>query len=180
MEYVFNTPSHHRVHHGIDPRCIDRNYGGMLIVWDRVFGSFETEGSTVHYGTVKPLASFDPLWANLALWAHLVAVARKTRRLRDKVAIFVAPPEWLPEDHGGPVVVPPVSPNRRLFDPPVSLGTSALAGAALVASTVALVLFLDAQPTLSMPAMLGTLVAVVLLLTALGRALDRGERAATP
>jgi alkylglycerol monooxygenase len=180
LEYVLNTPSHHRVHHGIDPQYIDRNYGGMLIVWDRLFGSFEEEGATVHYGTVKPLASFDPLWANLSVWAKLGAIAAKTSRLRDKVAIFLAPPEWLPSDHGGPVVVPPVAPERRLFDPHASRGTTFLAAGALAASTVALVLFLDAQASLGMPTILGTLAAVVAVLTLAGRALDRGERAVAP
>jgi alkylglycerol monooxygenase len=172
LEYVLNTPSHHRVHHGIDPQYIDKNYGGMLIVWDRLFGSFEEEGATVHYGTVKPLSSYDPLWANLAVWAQLAKIAARTERFVDKVAIFFAPPEWLPADHGGPVVVPPVSPERRLFDPHASRGAQVLAGAALTAGTVALVWFLEVQSSLPMAALLGALAFAVLVLTVAGRALD--------
>ena len=103
---MLNTPSHHRVHHGVNPRYIDRNYAGILIIWDRLFGSFEPEGKEPVYGIVKPLGSFNPLWANVHYWAEMASMARRTRRLRDKVAAFVAPPEWRPADLGGPIVVP--------------------------------------------------------------------------
>ncbi|MDB4965462.1 MAG: uncharacterized protein JWN44_1151 [Myxococcales bacterium] len=106
LELVLNTPSHHRVHHGVNPRYIDRNYAGILIIWDRLFGTFEPEGKEPIYGLVKPLGSFNPLWANLHYWSEMASMARRTRRLRDKLAAFVAPPEWRPADLGGPVVVP--------------------------------------------------------------------------
>jgi sterol desaturase/sphingolipid hydroxylase (fatty acid hydroxylase superfamily) len=106
LEWVLNTPSHHRVHHGVNPRYIDRNYAGVLIIWDRLFGTFEPEAKEPIYGLVKPLGSFNPLWANVHYWAEMASMARRTRRLRDKVAAFVAPPEWRPADLGGPVVVP--------------------------------------------------------------------------
>ncbi|VDM82177.1 unnamed protein product [Strongylus vulgaris] len=64
LEYFFNTPSSHRVHHGRNPYCIDRNYGGTLIIWDRLFGTYEAErkGEEIAYGLVTPVASFDQLW----------------------------------------------------------------------------------------------------------------------
>jgi len=106
LEWVLNTPSHHRVHHGIDPRYIDKNYAGILIVWDRLFGTFEAEAGEPVYGTVTPLRSWNPVWANLDVWAGLVAAARRTGRLRDAVQLFLRPPEWRPADLGGPVVIP--------------------------------------------------------------------------
>ncbi len=106
LEWFMNTPSHHRVHHGVNPRYVDRNYAGVLIVWDRLFGTFEPEGAEPIYGLVKPLGSFDPLWANLHRWVEIGSMARRTRRLRDKLYAWLAPPEWRPTDLGGPVIVP--------------------------------------------------------------------------
>jgi sterol desaturase/sphingolipid hydroxylase (fatty acid hydroxylase superfamily) len=106
LEWVLNTPSHHRVHHGVNPRYVDRNYGGILIIWDRLFGTFEPEGAEPVYGLVKPLASFNPLWANVQYWVQMASMARRTGRLGDKLRAFIAPPEWRPADLGGPVTVP--------------------------------------------------------------------------
>lgn len=106
VEWVLNTPSHHRVHHGVNPRYVDRNYGGILIIWDRLFGTFEPEAAEPVYGPVKPLGSFNPLWANLHYWVQMAELARGSRRFADKLRALVAPPEWRPADLGGPVVVP--------------------------------------------------------------------------
>jgi len=61
LEWIFNTPSHHRVHHGSNPQYIDRHYGGVLIIWDRLFGTFEAEQDTVVYGLTNNVNSFNPL-----------------------------------------------------------------------------------------------------------------------
>lgn len=109
LEWVLNTPSHHRVHHGINPKYIDRNYAGIFIVWDRMFGSFQEEEEEPAYGTVKPLSSWNPLWANVEQWIHIGRMARATRRWRDKLAVWFMPPEWRPADQGGPVRIPETS-----------------------------------------------------------------------
>jgi alkylglycerol monooxygenase len=109
LEAFLNTPSHHRVHHGIDPRYIDTNYAGIFIVWDRLFGTFTPEQGEPVYGTVKPLASFNPFWANLEPWVQMARMARRARRLRDKLYVWIAPPEWRPADLGGVVTIPEVS-----------------------------------------------------------------------
>lgn len=64
LEYILNTPSHHRVHHGRNPYCIDKNYAGVLIIWDRMFGTFESEkkDEQIAYGLVHPVNSFDPIY----------------------------------------------------------------------------------------------------------------------
>ena len=111
LEWVLNTPSHHRVHHGVNPRYVDRNYAGVFIVWDRLFGTFEPEGDEPVYGLVKPLGSFSPLWANVHRWVEIASMSRRTRRLGDKLYAWLAPPEWRPADLGGPVVVP--EPERQ-------------------------------------------------------------------
>jgi sterol desaturase/sphingolipid hydroxylase (fatty acid hydroxylase superfamily) len=115
IEWIFNTPSHHRVHHGIDPAYIDKNYGGIFIVWDRVFGTFTEEVDEPSYGTVKPLSSWSPIWANLEIWARCAGIARRTARWRDKIWIWLAPPEWMPADLGGPVTIPEVDREKRVL-----------------------------------------------------------------
>lgn len=98
FEYIFNTPSHHRVHHGCNPEYIDRNHAGTLIIWDRMFGSFEPERAEVIYGVTKPLKSWNPIWANLHYYIELGEVAAKTKRWRDKFLIWIMPPHWRPAD----------------------------------------------------------------------------------
>ena len=109
LEWILNTPSHHRVHHGVDPKYIDKNYAGIFIIWDRLFGTFRVEDTEPVYGVVKPLSSWNPFWANFEPWVKIWEMARATRRLRDKVYVWFAPPEWRPADLGGPVTIPEVS-----------------------------------------------------------------------
>ncbi|MSR01208.1 MAG: sterol desaturase family protein [Gemmatimonadetes bacterium] len=71
IEVVMNTPSHHRVHHGVNPEYQDKNYAGTFIVWDRLFGTFEPERTEPVYGLTKPLASWNPLWANLHVFRDI-------------------------------------------------------------------------------------------------------------
>ena len=92
FEWVFNTPSHHRVHHGCDPKYIDRNYAGTLIVWDRLFGTFQEEEEEPTYGITKPLASWNPLWANVHVYADLVRAGRRAPSWREALRIWLAPP----------------------------------------------------------------------------------------
>ena len=96
VEYIFNTPSHHRVHHGKDPEYLDKNYGGILIIWDRVFGSFQPELFRPHYGLTKPVDTFN-IWK---LQTHeYVAIAHDVRaapRWRDKLRYIFEPPGWEP------------------------------------------------------------------------------------
>jgi sterol desaturase/sphingolipid hydroxylase (fatty acid hydroxylase superfamily) len=120
FERVFNTPSHHRVHHAIDPEYIDKNYAGVFIVWDKLFGSFIEERNEPAYGAVKPLESFDPVWANFEGFAKLWQMSRATKGLGDKLRVWVMPPEWRPADLGGVVPIPPVPADRRKYDVPTT------------------------------------------------------------
>jgi sterol desaturase/sphingolipid hydroxylase (fatty acid hydroxylase superfamily) len=71
LEWVLNTPSHHRVHHARNPKYLDKNYAGTLIIWDRMFGTFQAEEEEPVFGLTKPLNSWNPLWANLHVWRDL-------------------------------------------------------------------------------------------------------------
>jgi len=100
FDYVLVTPSNHRVHHAQNERYIDKNYGGMLILWDRMFGTFEDErpDEPVVFGVRKPLANWNPFWANLQVYDYLLFDARKTRRWRDKIGIWFRRTGWRPDD----------------------------------------------------------------------------------
>jgi sterol desaturase/sphingolipid hydroxylase (fatty acid hydroxylase superfamily) len=100
FEFVFNTPSHHRVHHGMDKVYLDKNYGGIFIVWDRLFGSFQPELFRPHYGLTKQVDTFN-IW-NLQTREY-VAIARDWRsagRLRDRLGYVFGPPGWEPRTAG--------------------------------------------------------------------------------
>ena len=97
LEWVFNTPSHHRVHHARNPKYLDKNYAGTLIIWDRMFGTFQAEEEEPVYGLVKPLNSWNPLWANLHVWNDLFRDAWLAPRWSDKLRIWFMPPGWRPE-----------------------------------------------------------------------------------
>lgn len=118
LEWVLNTPSHHRVHHARNPEYIDCNHAGALIIWDRLFGTFVEESHEPVYGVVKPLRSFNPVLANVAPWLELWRVARHARSVLDRVRPLWAAPGWRPQDLGGPLVPPPV---KRETSPPFTM-----------------------------------------------------------
>ena len=97
FELVFNTPSHHRVHHGADNEYLDRNYAGVLIVWDRLFGSFVDERDRPTYGLTTNIHTFHPLRVAFHEWLAMLGDARRTPRLRDKLGYIFGPPGWRPE-----------------------------------------------------------------------------------
>ncbi|MCX7768127.1 MAG: sterol desaturase family protein [Flavobacteriales bacterium] len=111
LEWILNTPSHHRVHHGRNPQYIDRNHGGTLIIWDRIFGTFEPEKAPVVYGITTPLRSFNPFTANFQYWRYLVRLASQTRLFWDRLKTWWAMPGWKPDYLGGPEKPPIVSRN---------------------------------------------------------------------
>jgi alkylglycerol monooxygenase len=120
LEWVLNTPSHHRVHHGRNPKYVDRNHGGVLIVWDRLFGTFQPEEEEPVYGITTPLRSFNPVRANLQVWVDMARKAGRTRRLRDAARLLWARPGWAPADLGGYVPPPEVdAATCAKHDPPV-------------------------------------------------------------
>ncbi|MEM9920076.1 MAG: sterol desaturase family protein [Bacteroidota bacterium] len=110
FEAVFNTPSHHRVHHGRDPKYIDKNYAGMFIVWDRLFGTFKEEEERPNYGITTPLKSWNPVYANFAHYIDLFQWTRKARSAGDVLKILFNKPGWFPEYMGG--YQAPESPKR--------------------------------------------------------------------
>jgi sterol desaturase/sphingolipid hydroxylase (fatty acid hydroxylase superfamily) len=93
---VMNTPSHHRVHHGSQSKYLDTNYGGILIVWDRLFGSFEPEGERVVYGLTTNITTFNPARVALHEYAAIWHDVRRAPRWRDRWGYLVKGPGWSP------------------------------------------------------------------------------------
>ena len=99
FEKLFNTPSHHRVHHATNPEYLDANYAGVLIVWDRLFGTFVRENDEIapRYGVVKNLSSFNPLVISFHEWVGIVRDLSAAKSLREAAGYVFGPPGWSPK-----------------------------------------------------------------------------------
>ena len=97
LEWIINTPSHHRVHHGANVEYLDRNHGGILIVWDRLLGTFEPERTPVRYGLTKNIDTFNPFRIAFHEWAALARDVRHARTWRERLGYVLLPPGWSPD-----------------------------------------------------------------------------------
>ena len=176
----FCSPSNHRVHHAVNERYLDRNHGGIFMVWDRMFGTFVEEDETepVVYGTRAPLRSFDPLWANLQVYRDLAQDAWHTRAWVDKLRVWLRPPGWRPADVQQRYPRPAFDIRQgQRFDPPLSPAAArwgtALFG--LVLSGAGLFLWFAQQLSTAERALAA--LAIVGLLWAIGRITQASPRA---
>lgn len=155
-EAVMNTPSHHRVHHGRNPRYLDRNHAGVFIVWDRLFGTFQAEEEEPVYGITRPLRSWNPLWANVHVFVDIARDARRAGRWRDRWMYVFGPPGWRSADAGGPVPPPAVDrATAETWDPVVPPGLAAYGFAQFVvalAGSFLLLLNADGMPLMHVAA----------------------------
>lgn len=124
LEYVFNTPSHHRVHHGRNPKYIDKNHAGTLIIWDRLFGTFQEEEERPTYGITKPLNSWNAVWANVSHYQNMWTDLKQIPSLKDKAKYLFAKPGWLPGYLGGYRAAPEIEPNYKKYDTPAPVKIS--------------------------------------------------------
>ncbi len=97
LEAILNTPSHHRVHHGRNVRYLDRNYAGIFIFWDRLFGTFEPECERVDYGLTKNIHTFNPVEIAFHEWKAIWRDVRRATSLREAIAFVFEPPGWSPD-----------------------------------------------------------------------------------
>jgi hypothetical protein len=162
------------VHHGIDPEYVDKNYAGIFIIWDRLFGTYEPEVREPVYGTVKPVPTWNPLAANFAQWGELWRMSAATKPLVDKVRVWFAPPEWRPADLGGPVIVPPADPSREpRYDAKASKGIQRYVAVQFAIAAAGTVAYLWVESTASL-VYLGECASVFLVtLVAWGGLLER-------
>lgn len=95
FEWVFNSPSHHRVHHGTNPKYLDKNYAAVFIVWDRLFKTFQKEEEEVEYGITIPLNSWNPVWANLHFYGDMLKGFKMLKSWKEKFLLAFRGPEYL-------------------------------------------------------------------------------------
>jgi sterol desaturase/sphingolipid hydroxylase (fatty acid hydroxylase superfamily) len=96
VEFILNTPSHHRVHHATNPQYLDRNYGGVFIVWDRIFGTFEPEVEAPRYGLTKNIETYNPLWVAFHEYISIGRDLRFARTWRERFGYLFRGPGWAP------------------------------------------------------------------------------------
>jgi sterol desaturase/sphingolipid hydroxylase (fatty acid hydroxylase superfamily) len=135
----FCSPSNHRVHHAVNDRYLDKNYGGIWVVWDRWFGSFieEDDREPIVYGTRSPLRSWNPVWANLEVYAALAFDSWHAKDWGDKLRVWFKPPGWRPADVVERFPKPAFDVHRERYDSP-------LAGTRLAAAVLLFLLLLNA------------------------------------
>jgi len=153
FDRVFCSPSNHRVHHAVNDPYIDKNYGGLLVIWDRMFGSFQEEmdHEPCVYGTRGALNSWDPMWANLEVYWALAKDSWATRNWGDKVRIWFKPPGWQPED----LKQAHPKPAFRLedvttYNPPLTAGQQWFAALQFILALAAVSVFLWNADTMSL------------------------------
>ncbi|MEO9138054.1 MAG: sterol desaturase family protein [Jatrophihabitans sp.] len=98
IELIFNTPSHHRVHHASDKDYLDRNYAGVLIIWDRMFGSYVEETHRPTYGLTKNIDSHNPFRLQYHEYAAIARDVRRSTSARERLGYLFGPPGWAPVD----------------------------------------------------------------------------------
>jgi len=106
LEYFMSTPSHHRVHHARNPEYIDKNHGGVFIIWDKFFGTFKKEIETPVYGVTQPINTWNAFYANFMPWLKIFNEVGKVNTFKDRLLVWVKPPGWRPDYLGGQMTVP--------------------------------------------------------------------------
>ncbi len=174
FDRVFASPSNHRVHHAVNARYLDRNYGGILILWDRLFGSFqpELEEERPRYGTRAPLESWNPLYANVEVYWTTAQDAWRARAWRDKLVIWFARPGWRPADVTARFPKAPFSLERADFDPPIPRALQLYCLGQFVFVLAMSVHFLEMQETASVAEVAAYCLYLVVALTLLGELLQ--------
>lgn len=97
LEWVLNTPSHHRVHHGSNIQYCDKNFGGTFIIWDRLFGTFEEEKEQPVFGIIHQLESHNPIWVTFHEWVGIAKDVRKARSIKEVLGYLFMAPGWAPD-----------------------------------------------------------------------------------
>ncbi len=143
LEYVLNTPSHHRVHHGRNPKYIDKNHAGVFIIWDRLLGTFQEEEERPTYGITRPLNTFNPVMAHVQPFADLWRETAAINNWKDRLRFLFSPPGWYPEQLGGFKAPPEITGDEVKYDRqlPLAINVYLLAQYAVVVGFTAVFLF---------------------------------------
>jgi len=177
LEWILVTPSNHRVHHARNPEYLDKNYGGVFILWDRLFGTFKDERADTPcvYGITTGLHSWNPLWANVHFWLDTGRISWRTKQWGDKFKIWFKAPAWVPSD-----MTPQKTDWRQpKFDPPTSAFTRGYIFLQLWIITFASLWLLDAEKNLPRSLVLVAFIWLLCSFYAQGAWLGGRPRAAT-
>lgn len=180
FDRVFCSPSNHRAHHAVNERYLDRNYGGILILWDRLFGTFieEDDRDPPVYGTRAPLRSWNPLWANAEVYWATLKDAWHARRWRDKLLVWIKPPGWRPADVAQRFPKPAFDIARQRYAPSLPRGLSVYGIVQFALLLLMGVWFLDMAKRMPASSLAAYAAFLLFNLTALGVLLE-GRRAGT-
>jgi sterol desaturase/sphingolipid hydroxylase (fatty acid hydroxylase superfamily) len=174
----FCSPSNHRVHHAVNDRYLDKNYGGILIIWDRLFGTFQEEDGhePIVYGTRAPLRSFNPLWANLQVYGDLLRDSWRAGRWADKLRVWLKPPGWRPADVAARWPRPAFKPLQlQVYNPPLSPRCAAAAALMFMAVLAGTSAFLWFAHLLTLPQQMLGAAGIVAVLWAVGAVTQPGR-----
>jgi alkylglycerol monooxygenase len=166
FEFIFNTPSHHRVHHGRNPKYIDKNHAGSLIIWDRMFGTFQAEEERPTYGITKPINSWNPIFAN---FSHYVEMGKDLKQIPgwgDRVKYLFMKPGWLPKSMGGYRPAPEIDKNtykKYRTDGPMQLNLYVLFQYVLCLVGTSMFLFNSRRFDMTEKAIIAVLIAVTVV-----------------
>lgn len=166
FEFIFNTPSHHRVHHGRNPKYIDKNHAGSLIIWDRMFGTFQAEEERPTYGITKPINSWNPIFAN---FSHYIELGKDLKRIPgwgDRIKYLFMKPGWLPNSLGGYRPAPEIDKNtyqKYRTDGPMQLNLYVLFQYVLCLIGTSLFLFNSKQFNMGEKAFIAVLISVAVV-----------------
>lgn len=178
VEFIFNTPSHHRVHHGRNPKYIDKNHGGTLIIWDRLFGTFQEEEEEVVYGITMPLQTWNPLRVQLDFWKTLFADLSHTKRWSDKFRLLFFPPGWFPNELGGPKQPLEVTPaTAHKYDTVIPVGLNYYIFIQFVFILGGASLFLFGFDGFDLVSKVAFMLLILLSVTSIGLQLEAGRHA---
>lgn len=123
VEFIFNTPAHHRVHHAVNPKYIDKNHGATLIIWDRLFGTFQAEEEAQVYGITNQFQTFSPIRSNFDYYLYVLK-AMRIMDWKNKVKMIFANPGWLPEGEAIADQLKKTDLTRAKFNPAIPKGFS--------------------------------------------------------
>ncbi|CAL8359017.1 unnamed protein product [Arctogadus glacialis] len=177
LEWILNTPSHHRVHHGRNLYCIDKNYGGVLIVWDRLFGTFTPEKDKVVYGLVFPIKTYESLNIQFHYYRYLWRKASRFNTLSEKLSTFSNGPSWKPGKPrlGDHEQVPHLTGKELPLDRQLSLAARLYL---VIHFLLVLGLYFKVKTMQSQLTVLAMIGYMLLTFTSLGHLMDRRPKAA--
>lgn len=176
FEYIFNTPSHHRVHHGRNPKYIDKNHAGVFIIWDRLFGTFQKEEEKPTYGITTPVNSWNPVWVNFNHYAQMYRELRIIKGTRNKLKYLFKKPGWLPSELGGYRSAPEIDTQvYQKYDTKTSLSLNYYVLFQYIITLAATAFFLFTYTKMNLAIQIGIILGIIVTVISSGSLLEKNK-----